>query len=492
MAVPPNMGGDRVFLGNPDNSGLSTAVGDQAAAMLQLIHALGGIIPDGQRALVDRIAAQTRITLAASDASQAREKATRELQPVTRVPLVAYGDVNHIANIRMNNVPAFSGNGQDTLDIVRWISRIFVLAQAQALTFAATINLMIQGSTGGACDYIEQMREEGKTLSQIVQQLEMRYGDLCTPEEARVKCNNMTRKDKEGLPEFIDRLRTMSRMACRLELDEAARRTAIDILVEGNIRRVLPTSVRNALEERVINRSRMGLPAFTAREIEKECLDLERRRSERKLEGALPSAKKHGIRHVKEEDSSMSESDSSSDDSSQGEDESTHLLVNEIKHQERKYIARGRPIDGKRVFKRAIKNFNQRFPRFQKKQGYQGRDYQGKDHQGARQAMAGPAQPPNPGPPNKLGDNPRKRIFELLEMANCSRGQCIQCGADGHYMNQDVCALRDKPLVDRPCTKCGKGLHQADDCLQVYQQRYAANPQKGAANIVKEESLNDQ
>jgi len=485
-APPPNMGGDRVFLGDPQNSGMSTVVGDMAAGTLQLIHALEGIIPDAQRALVGRIADRTRQALAASNASQAREQATRELQPVTRVPAAAFGATVAIANIRMNNVPSFTGNGGDTLDVVRWISRIFTLAQAHTLTFESTINLMIQGSSGGACDYIEQMREEGKTLSQIVQQLEMRYGDLCTPDEARVKCNNMTRKDNEGLPEFIDRLRTMARMACRLELNEAARRTAIDILVEGNIRRVLPTSVRNALEERVINRSRMGLPAFTAREIEKECLDLERRRHERKVEINGASAKKRVIHRVQEDESSSDDSDTTSEDNESQEDESTTNLINEIRHVEKRYIARGRPIDTRKVQHRAIKNFNKKFPRFQRKPGHFVKEV----HQGARQAFAGPA--PQQGPPNKYDGNPRRNINELLTLANCVKGQCIQCGTDGHYMHNEACVLKDLSLTDRPCAKCGKGLHQADVCPQVFQHRYAANPQKPVgANNVKEESLNE-
>ena len=178
----------------------------------------------------------------------------------------------------MHSVPTFSGTSSDTLDVVRWISRVFTLCDANNLTYDAAINLLIQGSSGSAAHYIEQMKDEARPLTQIVQQLEMRYGDLCAPEEARVKCNNMLRKDNEGLPEFIDPLRAMTRMDCRSINDDVARRLAMDVLVEGNIRRVLPPSVRANLEERVINRSRMGLPAFTAREIEKECLDLERRR----------------------------------------------------------------------------------------------------------------------------------------------------------------------------------------------------------------------
>ena len=142
------------------------------------------------------------------------------------------------------------------------------------------------------------MRDEGKTIHQVVQQLEMRYGDLCTPEEARAKCNTMPRKERETLPEFLDRLRSMARMATRYIAVDADRRIAIDQLVEGNIRRVLPTSVRNALEERMINRSRMGLPAFTSREVEKECLDLEKRRDERRQATHEPA--RRGARVVRQ------------------------------------------------------------------------------------------------------------------------------------------------------------------------------------------------
>jgi len=236
----------------------------------------------------------------------------------------------------------------------------------------------------------------------------------------------------------------------------------------------------------VINRSRMGLPAFTAREIEKECLDLERRRSERKLELEGHSAKKNKayVNKVQEDSSSSSEMDSSSEDAEESYSggEATLLFANEIKQQKAKYFARGRPVDPQKVYRRATKNFNARFPRFQKKAF-------GKEAHGARQALAGQA--PFQGPPNDLGDSPRKNIYELLALANCTKGQCVQCGLDGHYLHQDACALKDKRLKDRPCVKCGKGLHQADDCPKAYQQKYSAEAPKANANVVKEEPLNE-
>jgi hypothetical protein len=481
---PAAFGGDREFLDDPAQASAAKIQGDLAALNLQLLHVLRGVAHDDDQPLLDGIAEQNRLLMAASDASQVREQNTRELQPVTRVPGANWGANNNIANIRMHNIPAYSGNGADELDIVQWISKVFNLAQSHGLTLNAAINLMIQGSKGGASDYIEQMREEGRTLYQVVQQLEMRYGSLCTPEEARVRTNNMPRKDKESLPEFIDRLRAMAKMACRLERNNNRRLAAIDTLVEGNIRRVLPTSVRMALEERVINRSRMGLPEFTSREIEKEALELEQRRNERKSGSEKQVAaygKKHNVRqaYVAESDESSAEdSPISSDDEDQGEE--GIFLVNEIRRQEQKYIKRGRPIDNAKVQRRAFGKYNDKY---RERRGNQGNQFKKPYHQGARLAMLpGPAQQLR-GPPNPLDQGPKRNVYELLNLANCSKGQCIQCGYDGHFMKSDACALRDKSLMDKPCVKCGKGLHSADDCLRVYQKNYGAQPQQpqGAA-----------
>ena len=491
---PPEFGGGRNILADPLSAGLSTSVGDMAALQLRFMHAMQAAVPNGQAGLFNEVAAGMRNVLAASNASQAREQATRVLQPLTRVPLDPYGINGNFAAIRMFNVPTFKGNGSDTMDVVGWISRILSLAEAHTLTFEATISLMVQGSDAGAAAYIDQMRQERKSLAQIIQQLEMRYGDLCTPEEARVKCNNMLRKEKEGLSDFIDRLRLMSRMACRYETDNDAQRAAIEVLVEGNIRRVLPASVRNALEERVINRSRMGLPAFTAREVEKECLDLEKRREERRQAQAEPvvAVKKHVRRAQVEIETSESGSETSSDDDAAEEDDGARHLIYEIRQQEKRYAAKGRYVEPQKVYRRAFRNYNQKYQGA--KQPFRKRVNQ----QGAAQFIgAGPAAPGNAnrqqGPPNYMNGPPRKTISELLALANCARGQCIQCGMDGHLMKQDMCALKDKILVDRACAKCGKGLHAADDCIRVYQQRYQAAPQPAAgnANLVQDENLNE-
>ena len=481
---PANFGGGQALMADPNEAGLSNSMRDMAVLTLRMAHYVRANANNADQGAIDAIADGVRQVLQASEVTQARELATRELQPLTRVPPAAYGAQNNPANIRMQNVPTFTGTGHDE-DVVRWLSRVLNLARCNLLTFEATIALLIQASSGGVADYIEQMRDEGKNIYQVVQQLEMRYGDLCTPEEARVRCNNMPRRDKESLPEFIDRLRRTSRMACRLEADDAARVRAMDVLVEGNIRRVLPSSVRSALEERVINRSRMGLPSFTAREIEKECLELEKRRDERRNNYGDPVfVKKHAnarAAQVNRAFESSSDDKTSSDDDVDTSDDATHHLVSAIKQEEKRYERKGKPFDRDRIYRRAFRQYNDKFP--------PKRPWKNPSGQGVRQAGAyhNPAQQ---GPPNKLDTGKRRTVLELLTLANVTRGHCIQCGIEKHFMHSDACALKDKPLVDRPCVKCGTGLHSADDCPKVFQHKYVTPQQNNQANVVSDDTLN--
>ena len=489
-----------MFAADPDNAGVPTMLGDLTAVNLRMLHSMRALAVDNDaRDAIDAVAAQARLVLAASAASQAREAAIRELQPVTRVPAAPYGAIEDVANIRMNNIPVFTGSPSDTIEVVQWISRIFNLAQSKNLSYNATINLLIQGSGKGAANYIDEMKQENKTLSQIVQHLEMRFGSLTTVDDARVKCNNMPRLEAETLSAFIDRLRIMAKMACRQEPNDVLRLRAVDTLVESNIRRVLPTSVRTALEERLMNRSLMGLPSLTAREIEKECLDLESKRKERKVElrnAVQGKGRVHQVHQQVHQAQCEPEDDTSDSDDENPEDEDPQeYLINAINQQQMKFFQRGRPVNGPKVMHRALKDYNEKF--------YQGRNQRNRPPMGARQvaggfnavpygaAPAGQVAQPQPGPPNKV-DNKFKPIIELLSLANCSRGQCIQCGNDGHIMRNIACVLKDKPLVDRACAKCGKGLHSADDCPRVFQQHYASPAaEAGNAAAAVQESLND-
>ncbi len=119
-----------------------------------------------------------------------------------------------------------------------------------------------------------------------------------------------------------------------------------------------------------MNRSLMGLPALSPRDIERECLDLEARRKERKLElKQMVQGKRH---HVNKATLDVDSATSSSDEAEEEEDDSEHprdFLINEIKLQRQRYALKGKPIDDRKVMKYAFRNYNQKF--FGKNQGKQ-------------------------------------------------------------------------------------------------------------------------
>jgi len=488
-AFPDDLGGDRTLLRDASRADVPTVVGDLAAINLQLIHALttAGVVNDAARPYFESITRKVRQTVTNVDATKVRETNTRVLKPLTRVPAdnAGYGPNNRVDNIKLHGVTYFDGSSDDPAEVSRWLGKVLVHAEAHGLTDAAAVRLLVQGSIKTASDYIEQMRDEGKNLLEVVQQLEMRYGNLCTKEEARVKCNNMPRPEGMSLSKFLDDLRYMAKIACRYIDDQVERVKAMDELVQNNILRVLPTSVKAAIEERILTNNKAGLPPLTARELEKECIELERlrlaRRDEVQKQRASSHRKPYG--HVRrcavESDLSDPELSSAASSEEDPEEEQMIFLVDQVTREKRKFTTRGLPVDTKKVYKGAFKKFNERYHSNPQGPRYTRQRVVGEVTQQPAQA----AQYTPRGPPSKMNDpTSREEVLKLLDLARCKKGQCIQCGMEGHLMKRDACPLRGKPLVNSPCAKCGTGLHSADDCVRTFQTR--------AANLATNEYLN--
>jgi hypothetical protein len=58
-------------------------------------------------------------------------------------------------------------------------------------------------------------------------------------------------------------------------------------------------------------------------------------------------------------------------------------------------------------------------------------------------------------------------------------------------LGKDECSLRNRLLTDRPCVKCGKGLHSADDCLRGLSSHFKGKAEPAAANVAQEDDDDD-
>jgi hypothetical protein len=58
-------------------------------------------------------------------------------------------------------------------------------------------------------------------------------------------------------------------------------------------------------------------------------------------------------------------------------------------------------------------------------------------------------------------------------------------------LGKDDCALRNRPLMEGPCAKCGKGLHSAYDCLRGFLSQFRGKAEPAAANVAQEEEEGD-
>ena len=479
-----DFGGSHVFVADPEKAAIPDATADMANLTLQMMHMFKDSVPAGGEALFESMAAKARMIIAAAGIAKERERATREMRPVTQLP-DAYGGEDRLSTIRTHGIPLFSGTPKDTIDVLSWLSKVIHLAKSNNLNEQSHIGLLIQCSSGGASNVIAKLRREGKSMVDIVRIMEVRYGELVSVKKARVNCNTMLRGDNESLVEFVDKLRAMAEMAAREEITESARTAVAEMLVESNIRRVLRPGVLRQLTDRLTARAETGLPEFDSWELEKECIGLEKERD--KIKSDL-RPERHHVRQVQvtpvaEEDNEEDPQQYfSTDDESEDGDQMIYQVARVIAENEDRYKNQGRQVTRDHKFHKGITRFNRDF----RKGGRAGfHPYKRPDQKPAgRAAWVNQGAPQ--GPPNKLDPRVRRNVDEIRNLANVEKDACFQCGEKGHYANRIQCPLRGYDLMDRACVKCGQGLHSADICPRAMRLGFVApgqnqNPQPAAA-----------
>jgi hypothetical protein len=198
---------------------------------------------------------------------------------------------------------------------------------------------------------------------------------MCLPEENHSRCNSLIRKEKEKLADFIDRLRKMAMMAYRNLPDEVRRLELTESLIKSNIRRVLRASLKKTLDDKMRIHLSTGKPEMTCREVEKECIELERVRDEQKEEAesvkvTQPQHKKFvrqaQINMVAEDsDSFSSEEEVVTDFSEEEVDEEANHWIMRMEQAKKHYAKQGRKLTPQQLRTKVTQKFNRDRGRFQ-------------------------------------------------------------------------------------------------------------------------------
>lgn len=457
--IPEEWCGNHVFITDTSTAGPMRIQADIAASQVQGYYwAHQAAATDAERARYIAVRDQLKTTINQIDDVGSREVSTRRMQPVSNYSsTTVFGKKDDVGSIRTNMITTFKGESEDPYEVVRWINKVLSVGAGQQLSQKGIINLLSQTSSGGVCDYIEELKKpDGEAdLGEIITYLEMRYGELLAPETARVKCGSIDRNPGELITSFVDRLRNLARNATKDEPDIAKRKEEISKLVATNLVRILPPDVRKEYDTGMDNRKKAHLPPLKPLDIEAECIKLMRNRKELQASRAAAFARKpaYAVRAVAEPGdlSDLDEHEAISDTGELTDEEDgvfDPALIHEIRRARKHYAGRQPPVDEKKVYRKAFALARKKVEK--------------PPQRGAVRAAYG-------GPPGRLQDGPRRSIMEMLREANCQRGECIHCGAAGHLMHNEACGLRGKPVTDRACMKCHKGLHAVDDCPRVYQ-----------------------
>jgi len=484
--IPPNHGGDRAFIADPNKATNADAIGDIAAALQYVLHVVGELpavaaLPGVPPALV---AARTGVDRARESVEGLARRDTEQREPptLTEIPEDGFGD-QPFGNTRLNHIPRFEvskdrqpGKGE----VYAWLQSCALTATAARLNDAAFYTLLLSTSSSTVATYVQGCQRRGLTIRETVRCLESRYGDLLTPDEAAFRLSMYTRPPGADAYVVLDELRTMALLQLRTQPDDV-RAARVEDLVQIHFLRLMGPDVTQSLTESIRQAKSTGARIPTNDDLAAQADRLERAKKpthekrdrhhhvNQARERIDPSPVQH-VRVVKSYQPTISELElqRAAADALDGDiemDEVGDEIVENILAIQQTISANNQRAPTKNLISAAINHYNR------------------KRQLNVQQITGNNAEiPQQGGPPNKL--TRYETIIELLKLANVVKGECFVCGIPGHIKGSIKCALRGLPIMDMPCIRCGKGLHSADNCPKPYMK-------PGAVNVCEEAPLND-
>ena len=207
-AFPHGAAGVAYVFANPETAGHVNVARDNSEinrrTLLLALHdpadvanraALGAIL----QANIDTVNESIR-------AIAARQNLVTAPRPLTEIP-AAGGAAHNLNNVRSQHIAMFTGTTNKPEDLYSLLGHVMQCAQGHDLDHACIILLLFQTSQGAPNMYIQQLRSSGSTLLEIVQALEIRYSELCSPENAMIKLKTCVPDPGAPIHAFLDKLR---------------------------------------------------------------------------------------------------------------------------------------------------------------------------------------------------------------------------------------------------------------------------------------------
>lgn len=198
-------------------------------------------------------------------ADQARRGAAlaridRETPLLTTIPDFARPNLRNVCpNIRDIKIKEFSGANKDPSMCRDWLNRIMNTARAENLTEEATIQLLQKLSTGNVAYQVAQAIQKNDSLSNIIRRIEVTYGGVLDPANARAELRKFTRESGENASEAAIRIQLLAQMACRFSQTpvEDAEKLSRETLIS-----TLDSEVESRLEQKEGQRLAGGIEPF--------------------------------------------------------------------------------------------------------------------------------------------------------------------------------------------------------------------------------------
>jgi len=424
------------FIAEGEVADMGRAFRDSTVLNQRLVHLLEGVtsttVPDdnpakaGYLATIEEIRTQARISRLAAEASVQQGEAERLPISITRLP-TPWG-ANAFNPMHIRKATEFTGKSADKFEVFRWLSSCAMIARANGYSRAAFASVVTQTATEDARDKVMECVDEGMTADQMVQCLEVMYGNTMSPMQALTRVGLHQRRPGQSILSFNQEVKTMGLMAVRNMANRDEANAKVADIVKQNMLRVIHPLVQKEVSAAMSAHLLSSRRPMTNMELEALITRTEDQREE--LKKALLRQKEfhkvHSAQFLPEEDFDIEEDS---------------FLVNAAMEKKERDRHKGRQVSGPGAARAAIRKHNKMLD--------------------VKKAAAAAE-----GPPGRLAER-GQTISELLKLANVVRGECLQCGLPGHIKESNKCALRGRHLTDKPCLICGKGLHDASDCTKL-------------------------